>query len=70
MGKFDEIAPNAVDANSLSSDNIKTYVYLLVKRSWSGIKDPSIIEKALESFSMPTHIAESDARVTLYCTDF
>ena len=70
MGKFDEIAPNAEDAGSLTSDNIKQYVDSLVKRCSSGINDPSIIEKALESFSMPTHITEADARVTLYCADF
>ena len=70
MGKFDDIAPNAEEASGLTSDSVKQCVDSLVKRSSSGINDPPIIEKAMESFSMPTHIAEADAGVSLYCAGF
>ena len=70
MGKFDSIAADASSAKDLTDAHIEMYIKSLVSRPSNADFDPSIIEKALEGFSMPTYIANADARITHYCADF
>lgn len=70
MGKFDDIADGASATKGLTDDRIKSYVDYIVYRSSSAYIDPTVIEEALEGFSMPMHIAGSDARITHYCAEF
>ena len=70
MGKFDTIAPTTSTAAELSDEHIKAYVESIVSRSGGTVNNPALIEKALEGFVMPTHIADADARITQYCADF
>lgn len=57
MGKFDKIAPGVTSESGLTDEHIKTYVTSLVVRSSDSEVDLSIIDKALEGFTMPNHIA-------------
>ncbi|CAN8076723.1 unnamed protein product [Agarophyton chilense] len=70
MGKFEKLAPNAQSFKDLTDDVIKTFVESLVKRTESDAFDPTIIESALNGFSMPTKIFDPEARITTYCADF
>lgn len=69
MGKFDEIAKDATEASQLSDDEIKTYIESLVSGATSRDVHPSVIEKALQSWQMPTAIGNAEARITHFCAD-
>lgn len=70
MGKFDSIADGVTSASDLNDEHIKVYIDSLVSTIDESEMDPTIIEKAIEGLSMPNHIANADARVTHFCSDF
>eukprot|EP00171_Calliarthron_tuberculosum_P019612 IDg19612t1 len=70
MGKFDNIAEEAVTVNDLTDENVQAYINSLVRRSENGFVDHVAIETVLADFVMPMKIAGSDSRITTYCSKF
>ena len=68
LGEFDEIAPDKT-ADQLTSTHVKTFIESFIKKPESGY-DPKCIEKALEGFRMPLHIADPSARILQFASSF
>lgn len=69
MGKFATIAPAIADPLLLQESHIEKYVKSLVSRNSNSTFEPAVIESALQSLKFPSHIADADARITLYCNE-
>ena len=68
LEKMENIALDAT-IETISDEQQKTYINSLVKRS-SNTYEPTQIEQALSSLSMPMEIVDPEARITQYCCNF
>lgn len=68
LGNFDETTPKK-GARELTSHHINTFIEGIVKYPRSGF-DSKFIDKTLNGFGIPMHIADQEARMLHYANDF
>jgi len=68
LGDFDEIAPDKT-IKTLTDEQLEEFMHSLVKFLGSGF-DREVIDQAFSSLKMPAGIANREARITHFCSDY